>query len=286
MKTILVPTDFSPSANNAAKYALKIAQKVKANIKLCNAIKVPAESVLAAQVAWPLEDIEHLKGGSAAELIYLKEILIQQIETDNESSNFRPQIQHSTGVGSVIDYIRDIVYDDHINLVVMGMSGANMFSRFVLGSNSRDLIKKADFPLLLIPKNHIYSPIKKIGFATDLSETDIDALHSLANFARYFNAEILISHVLHTSGQDKKQVDAFLSDVTCKVDYPKIYYRSLQSDGVKDGLQWLTENGQIDMLVMVHRNHRLFDNSFTQKLAVKSKVPLMVLPNAFDKFLM
>lgn len=284
MKTILVPTDFSPAANNAANYAVNIARKTKANIKLCNAVKVPAESIFAAQVAWPLEDIEHLKDGSAAELIYLKEVLLQKIDT--ESGGFRPAVQHSTGVGSVIDYVRNIVYDDHINMVVMGMSGANMFSRFVLGSNSRDLISKADFPLLLIPKGHAYSSIKKIGFATDLSETDIDALHSLASFARYFNAEILISHVLQTTGQDQKQVDAFLSNVTCKVDYPNIYYRRLQSDGIKDGLQWLTENGQIDMLVMVHRDRSFFNNSYTQKLAVKSRVPLMVLPDGFSKVLM
>ena len=283
MKTILVPTDFSPSANNAARYALKIAQKVKANIKLCNAIRVPAESVFAAQAAWPLEDIKHLKDGSAAELFYLKEVLIQQI--DYEGSSYRPEIQHSTGIGSVIDYIRNIVYDDHIGLVVIGMSGANMFSRFVLGSNSRDLINKADFPLILIPKGHDYSPIKKIGFATDLNETDINALHSLAGFARYFNAEILISHITPIPGQDQIQVDAFLSDVTCKVDYPNIYYRSLQGDGIKDSLQWLTENGQIDILVMVHRDHNPFNRSYTQKLAIKSKIPLMILPDGFDKFI-
>ena len=283
MKTILVPTDFSPAANNAAKYALKVARKVKANIKLCNAVKVPAESIYASQVAWPLEDLEHLKVGSDAELNYLTSVL--ENEPPDEKDSFQPHIQHATGVGNVTDYIRNLVSDDHINLVVMGMSGANMFSRFVLGSNSRDLIRKADFPFLLIPKNHVYSPIKKIAFATDLSVTDIEVLHSLANLARYFNAEILISHVLQLPGQDQKQVDAFLSDVTCKVDYPHIYYRALQSDSVKNGLNWLTENGQIDLLVMVHRHNNVFNNSFTQKLAVKSKVPLMVLPDGFDKFL-
>ncbi|WP_454803242.1 universal stress protein [Mucilaginibacter phyllosphaerae] len=283
MKTIVVPTDFSPSANNAAKYALKIAQKVKANIKLCNAIKVPSESVLAAQVAWPMDDLESLREGAEAELNYLTTVL--EKEPSDIDNGFKPNIKHTTGVGYVTDYIRNIVSDDHVNMVVMGMSGANVFSRFLMGSNSRDLINKADFPLLLIPKGYAYKPIKKMGFATDLSENDIDALHSLANFARYFNAEILITHVLQTPGQDQKQIDAFLSNVTCKVDYPNIYYRSLQSDGVKDGLHWLVENGHIDMLVMIHRKHSIFDNSYTQKLAVKSKVPLMVLPDEFDKFL-
>jgi nucleotide-binding universal stress UspA family protein len=283
MKTILVPTDFSPAANNAAKYALHIARKVKAGIKLCNAIKVPAESAFAAQVAWPLEDLESLKDGSDAELNYLTGIL--ENEWLIEKDDFQLRIQRATGVGSVTDYIRNLVSDEHINLVIMGMSGANMFSRFILGSNSRDLISKADFPLLLIPKSHIFTPIKKIGFATDLSTTDIDILHSLARFASYFNAEILISHVLQTPGQNQKQIDAFLSDVTCKVDYPNIYYRSLQSDSINNGLHWLTENGQISILVMVHRDYSFFNHNYTQKLAVKSKVPLMILPDGFNKFL-
>jgi nucleotide-binding universal stress UspA family protein len=280
MKTILVPTDFSPSANNAAKYAIEIAQQVKANVKLCNAIKVPAESVLAAQVAWPLEDIESLKEASLAELNYLTIFLEDKM---HNSGQFKPHIQHSTGIGNVTDYIRDLVNDDDIDLVIMGMSGANIFSRLVLGSNSRELIDKADFPLLLIPKGYTYNPIKKIGFATDLSNSDINTLHSLANFARCFNAEILISHVSQIPEQDQKQIDTFLSEVTCKVDYPNIYYRNLQSNGVNNGLEWLTEMGQIDVLVMMHCNQSLFNNSFTQKLAVKSKVPLMVLPHGFNK---
>ncbi|MEO7212668.1 universal stress protein [Mucilaginibacter sp.] len=282
MKMILVPTDFSPAANNAAKYAYGIAEIVKANIKLCNAIKIPAESLYAAQVAWPLEDMGSLKEESEAELTYLANVLDKGRQGDDI---FKPRIEHSIGIGNVTDYIRNLVLDDGLNMVVMGMSGANLFSKFVLGSNSRDLIDKADFPLLLIPKNYAFTPIKKIAFATDLTDSDIDTLHSLTNFGRYFNAEVLVSHVIQTSGQDQKDIDAFLSDVTCKINYPNIYYRSLQNEGISSGLNQLAENGQIDMLVMIHRSHGIFGSSYTQKLATHSRVPLLVLPDGFDKVL-
>jgi len=283
MKTILVPTDFSPAANNAAKYAFAIAETAKANIKLCNAVKIPAESIYAAQVTWPLEDIGSLKDGSEAELNYLANVLEKE---HNPNNGFMPHIARSTGIGDVTDYIRNIVLDDELNMVVMGMSGANLFSKLVLGSNSRDLIEKAEFPLLLVPKNYTYTPIRKIAFATDLSDTDIDTLHSVANFARYFNAQILLSHVIQSSGQDQKAIDAFLSEVTCKINYPNVYYRSLQSEGVSAGLNQLAENSQIDLLVMIHRSHGIFSSGYTQKLATHTKVPLLVLPDGFNNVLM
>ena len=34
MKTILVPTDFSDAANNAAEYAIKLAKEIKAQVVL------------------------------------------------------------------------------------------------------------------------------------------------------------------------------------------------------------------------------------------------------------
>ena len=283
MKTILVPTDFSPAANNAVQYAFNVARVVKANIKLCNAIQIPGESVMAGQVAWPLEDMESLKESSEAELNYLIHSLDKKSITADEA--YHPRISHTTGIGNVTDFVRNLVNDHKVNLVVMGMSGANLFSKFVLGSNSYELIRKANFPLLLIPKNYANTSIKKIAFATDLSKTDIEALHSLANFARYYNAEILVTHVAEGVEDEQKQIDEFLSDVTCKVDYPHIYYRSMPTGAVKDGLNHLIENGRIDMLVMIHRSQGIFSSSYSQKMAAKTKIPLMVLPDGFDKLL-
>jgi len=45
MKTILVLTDFSQPAYNAAAYALQLAKYRKADIELAHAFKVPAEAV-------------------------------------------------------------------------------------------------------------------------------------------------------------------------------------------------------------------------------------------------
>ena len=165
------------------------------------------------------------------------------------------------------------------------MSGAGAISRFFLGSNTQEVINKATFPVLLIPAEARFRPVLKIAFATDLHSGDIELIHSAASLAYYFNAELLIAHITDDKfedGDDKQKVDDFLKDVTCKANYPKIYYRHIKSTDVMHGLDWLSQHGVIDMLIMVHRKvnslERLFSISYTQKLSRHINIPLLVLP--------
>lgn len=283
MKTILVPTDFSAPANNAARYALQLAKSMKTGIRLCSAISVPIEAPMAPQVVWPLEDYTSIKNSITAQLELSVEKLKEQAEIP--PPGYQPAIGYSSEVGSVTEVIRNVMDEQKMSLVVMGMSGAGGLSRFFLGSNSRELIEKANFPVILIPADFIYKPIKKIAFATDLSKGDTEVIHSLAGMARYFNAEILVSHVTdekYESPEEKQAIANFLSEVSDKVNYPKIYYRHVRSIDIDQGLNWLYEHSQIDILAMVHRPHhflsKLIRGSHTQRLAKHITIPLLVFP--------
>jgi hypothetical protein len=146
------------------------------------------------------------------------------------------------------------------------------------------MIAKTQYPLFLVPEQCSFHPIKKIAFATDLQQKDIEVIHSIVGFARHFNAELLITHV---SGNNlgnslSARAESFLNDVTCKINYDKIYYRGVPQATVGRGLDWVTEFGMVDLMVMIHRKHslleRLLKGSFTKAQAAKSKLPLLVMP--------
>lgn len=285
MKTILIPTDFSPNADHAAFYALELGKSMNASLKLCNAVMLPAAAQMSPQVAWPLMDLGTLRADATNELNKLAEKLKQKSVEVGVSENEHPPVKVLAEVGSVTEVLNMLAEKEKINLVVMGTSGAGGLNRFFLGSTSRDLIDHANFPILLIPPGTDFKPLKRIAFATDLSAKDLELIHSLALFARPFNAEILIVHI---SSEDfnpdthQKKVDDFLNEVTCKAHYHKIYYRHVKDMGVDEGLTWLTKHVDIDMLAMVHRKHpfikRLFEGSHTQKMATHGKLPLLVFP--------
>lgn len=288
MKTILVLTDFSSAANNAACYALQLAKIMKANIKLCHAFKVAAEEPVAAHVIWPLENYNSVKSETEQELRFFAEQLLWKNESATNSSDFKPLITYTAEVGSITEIARNLVNEEKLPLVVMGTTGTSGLTHFIMGSNCRDMIEKGDFPLLLIPAGYKLGTIRKIAFATDLTPGDINVIHSLSEIASVFNAEILISHITNEkfdNSEHQHKIDLFLNDVTCKVNYHKIYYRPIKDRNVNSGLEWLTEHGQLDMLAVVHRQHNLFPwmpkKSHTQKLAKQIELPLLVFPDDY-----
>lgn len=288
MKPFLVPTDFSPSADNAARYALQLAKSLRTGIELCHAFTVPEEAPAAAQVAWPLEDYTTVKNHVTAELSRLTGNLEYEERAASTPLSYHPLVNYTSEVGTVKDVIRNKVDTQRLNLVVMGMSGSGGLSRLFLGSNSRELIDVANFPVLLIPPQASFAPIKKIAFATTLDPEDIDIIQALAGMARMFNAEILISHCTdekYEQHEAAKKADAFLADVTDKARYDKICYRHIKSTGVNRGLDWLSEHGQADLLAMVHHPRhfleKLLTGSHTLDIARHIPIPLLVFPPGY-----
>jgi nucleotide-binding universal stress UspA family protein len=131
MNTILVPTDFSAHSENAAFYAWQFAKSINASIKLCNAFTVPAEEVVAAQVAWPLEDYKSMQDASFAGLESLSKKLHKQAgDQDNV-----PKVSYANECGSVADVVGALAAKEHALLTIVGTSKSGGLVRFLWGSN-------------------------------------------------------------------------------------------------------------------------------------------------------
>ncbi|MFI5137767.1 MAG: universal stress protein [Sphingobacteriales bacterium] len=281
MKTLLIPTDFSANAKNAAEYGYRLAKQVKTDVVLCNAVIIPAEIPQAGFVAWPMEEYDVLMNDSTDELKKLKACLEQG------SKGFKPAITCFNEVGATTDVVNDVITKNKIDLVVMGTHVAGGLSSFLLGNHSRIMIDGVNKPLLLVPNLARYTPVKKIAFATDFKhpDRDLDSIYDLVPLAKSLGADILLTHVYDEKKQSpefQKWVKQFLAELSDKSNYDQVYYRLVKNNQTESGLDWLCANGQIDMLAMVHRPHSFFDNllkgSHTQKMAAHISIPLLVFP--------
>lgn len=270
---ILVPTDLSPEGNHAAQYALHLAKVLKCNLKLCHA----TSTGLAAGVDEE-PDIDR-------KLFLLSEKLVRDDRQIQHNAGYHPLVNFVSEIGPLTEIVNAVVAEDRIPLVVMSASDKGSISHFLQGSNTHDMIDEARFPLLLVPSKTHFRDLKKIAFATDLNEKDVQIICSVASLARSFNADILLIHITDERSENSvhgKHVENFLKEIADKVNYPKIYYRHIKSIDVEQGLDWVCEQGGADMLAMAHGQHNLVDKaisgSHTQKVARELKIPLLIYP--------
>jgi nucleotide-binding universal stress UspA family protein len=279
MKTIAVLTDFSGRAENAAKYALRLAQSLHTNLVLYNSFLVPSANPLAAQIAWPMEDYDQLHSDSENELELLavklrKELHVRQPDT------FRPVIISQCHEGSLSRDLGELLTNRDVVLLVMA-SHDKSIATLLLGDHVRELLDHTTLPLLIIGDHYSFKKIRNIAFATDLHMTDIDVIHSLAGLAGSTNAQITLIHI-GARNTDEGAVKKFMTQVSGKINYPHIYYRQMASALILDEIITLDESSTYDMLVMVHRHkgfwEELFNQSDTQKMATQINLPLLVYP--------
>lgn len=285
MKRILIPTDFSVPAENAAKYGVELAKSLKADVWLCNAFKLPAEAPMAAQVVWPLMDSYSIKEGVTTDLDALVKTLSDP-DCSVENTGYCPQISYESGAGSVCDVVTALVKEKKIDFVVMGVAGASGLIQFILGSNTKEMIEKSDFPILLIPYDANYKAILKIGFATDLNKDALEALQFIVDFAAPLEAEIVLIHVaannVNFTEEFSHKKKEFFNDVVSKTKYSKIRFEYLWDKEIDNGLDWMASEMGLDVLSIAHKSHnflaKIFKGSHTQKLSRHTKIPMLIFP--------
>lgn len=283
MKTILITTDFSEGATQAVNYGYHLAEQLKANIILCNAVTVPAELPQANLSVWPVDSYESLLQASIDDLDQVK----SDLENFNVTTDFRPMISCVNEEGTVQDVVNSITDTQTIDLIIMGTHGSKGLSSFMLGNHTRSMIDLAMQPILFIPPTAKIKKVKKIAFAADFKhpEEDLVSFYKVLSLAKLLDAEIMLTHIYnekHNSPDFHEWAKQSLMELRENSNYDAITYKFLQANETESGLYSLCEQENVGLLAMVHRPHNFFNSlihgSKTQKIAEYISIPLFVVP--------
>ena len=141
-KTILVPTDFSDTADNASRHARELAGALGASLHLLHVVS--SDLGAGAPELWGVDSdglSQRLEAEATAELDRLRATL--------ESDGVSPYV--ATGMGSEVDTISDYVREHDVDLVVMGTHGRGGVQHLLLGSVAEKVVRRAPCPVLVVP---------------------------------------------------------------------------------------------------------------------------------------
>jgi nucleotide-binding universal stress UspA family protein len=269
MKKILVATDFSAAARNAGRYAAALAKELNTSLHLLHVYMEPAPAI-DMPVVWA-DTVDAMQKEKTAEL---------QSEAAPLKETYGIPVSTDVELGFTGESIATQAAKEGADLVVMGMKGGH-HSRF-LGSNVVTAIRKVRTPVLVVPEGYAFTPIKRITFSTDFSETvSSKTLAPLLEAARTFGARVDLVHIQ----RDEQEMDTdeiagklHLQHVLAEVDHQ---FHTMVDDDVEEGIQSYTQNNPTDLLVMVAHRHSLLERwlgtSHTKLMSYHTTVPLLVL---------
>ncbi len=181
MKKVLVPTDFSAHAKQAAEVAAYLAKAAGGKVILLHVNTAVAYTPPLPDYSVPQAfDLEAYRENAAEALHALKKDLSQKegLEEVPFESRVEEGFLHTT--------IRRLAEEEGIDLVVMGTKGATGALEFFLGSNTEKVIRTAPCPVMAIPERNSPFHLKKILLPSTLRPEQQGALALLATWQAYF----------------------------------------------------------------------------------------------------
>lgn len=270
MKTIIVATDFSTVALNAAEYAVKMANTLGADVLLFNVYEVlPNYGEIVFNV-----DVEELKRSARAEIQKLKKTLLNQ-------ANINFNIGTEISMGLFKDELIKVCETVQPYAVIMGSQGKSKTEHFLMGSHAGKMINHFAWPIITVPPTAKFSAIKKIAIAYDFELViQKNLINDIKLLAKDFNASIDILNAEDEADFNENFV--FLSRTLEDAFKPiNIKYDLVTSHHSDEGILKFVDENNIDLLVVMPKHHNLlekwFQKSHTKNLVLHSHVPVMEL---------
>lgn len=164
-KIILVPTDFTPIADNALEHAVAVANTINAKIALIHI--VPKKS-----------HVEEAKTRLS--------MMLERPELKSLDIEIDPIVR----VGTIFEDIGDVAEELSADLIIMGTHGMKGL-QFITGSRALKVITSSSTPFVVVQE----SKIKETGYddivvPLDLSKETKQKLTIVAQMAKYFKSRV------------------------------------------------------------------------------------------------
>ncbi|MEO8763244.1 MAG: universal stress protein [Ginsengibacter sp.] len=269
MKTFLVPIDFSATSVNAAEYAVALTKEMPGvDIILYNVYSHISFASLTDKEKGSRKDVTE------------RELKKLQRKLDaSESQNITVDSEE----GSFVESLDKYVVSNHIDLVIMGITGSSRIKQVFMGTNTLNVIRHISTPVMIVPPKAEFKGLKNVLFTSDFKDVArTTPFNSLKRILDIFKPNLNILNV--DSEHYIELTEEFKIERVAMEDKLSNYnpeFSFLRAYDFLDGINRFVEVKDIDAIITVPRKHgflsQLFKTSHTKKLAYHSHVPIIAI---------
>ena len=278
MLVVLLPTDFSENARNAAYFASQLFKYRRVRFFLVHAagVRLPVQPGSPEAAGLPvregaflsgLEDALHVEWGALQEKLY------------NPRHTYEKRLLQA----SLHDALNPLVRELEGDIVVMGTQGQQARAERSFGSHTLRAFKSLDCPVLAIPDGYAYQAPRRIVFATDFRVPyKRRELKLLCEMAGSYRSHLRLRYISDSDALDQEQKDnkRFMEDALHKA---QIEFSAVPGTERAETIMEFVEREAAQLLVMVNTGHGLVNRFLEQftldRLGMQVRIPFLVMQN-------
>ncbi len=273
ISNILVPTDFSETANNALQVAIAMAKRHNAQIHLLHVIR-PQVNMDPMGMQTSLTGMETTFIDAATENMQKHRQAIQK----NNDVVVNIQVE----VGSVAICVSNYALSNQKDLVVMGTHGVSGWNEFFLGSNAMAVIKECFCPVLTIPPSFNKKSFDSILYPIRNVDGVVEKYDYIKPIIEKNDAKI---HLLGVAEQNDQYEITVLTNKLKAVreailhNNEYISYETHQCDNIAQKVLEVAHERNDDIMIinatLDKKWYNFFSGSFTQQIVNHAKIPVL-----------
>ncbi|MFI5220344.1 MAG: universal stress protein [Bacteroidia bacterium] len=272
IKNILIPYDFSETANLSLEHALHMARLLKADITLLHVVE-SASFTSALTHGFSNSYEKKIEAESRVKLDALAHDM-------HVKSGIKINI--STDIGRIYRKITSKAKELKSDIIVMGTHGASGYQRFNLGTNTAKVVSDAPCPVISVQTHAKKIGFKKIILPVDESASSRQKVNYALEVAKKYSSHVYIVGLINFSNEEMRrkfkikveQVEEFLNqhEVTCETSY-------MTGDNLAQMTMKYAEDTDADLLVIMTEQEPsltgLFMGTYATQVVNHSKIPVM-----------
>ena len=261
MQTLVVPTDFSPAADNAMLFAGNLATSMNAKICLLHIYQIPVSMNDVPVMIIPVEELQDIADKA---LEKAKELLQRHYPSLS--------IKTQSRLGDINDELNAACKESGPVAIVIGKHSSSGLERLLFGNTSLSIIRHSKTQVIVVPDTVKNYQLKNIGLAVDSSGSAIPE-DKIKQFTSALNAALHIVHVDQKKNSNEDFNTAVRDNRSVTI---------IKDDEFVHGIQSFVNEKQIDMIILLPHKHSLVEKIFfkthTKELMEEISIPVMTIP--------
>lgn len=270
MRVIITATDFSDVADKAVNYACQMAEAYNASVIIVHSFIIP---VTFSDTPMPVLAIDELREIADEKM----NELLSKLKTSFPGLNISSKVLY----GEITDSLQEYTAEQKPWVIILGNSGS-ADNPLLLGSNLLSAMRHLKYPVVVVPPDATFSPLKKICLACDYKKiTDKFPFGQLLDIIGQTQAALYVLNVDHENKGVTTDTIMETEELHIGLKSANPEYHFIESPDTDEAIQSFVTSQQMDWLVIVPHKYSFFEGLFHKKhtpaMARLHHIPLVAL---------